>query len=59
VNYATTANTGIEAQILEAPNDLRIAHRFDPRTFPGQDCRRLAIIWAEAVRQDWLTGGQI
>jgi hypothetical protein len=35
---------GVEAQIIEAPDDLRIGHRFDHR---GQ-----AVRWAEAMRRD-------
>jgi hypothetical protein len=41
---------GVEAQFFEAPNDLRIAHRFDPFNFPGADCRKLAIEWATKWR---------
>jgi len=38
---------GYEAQIVEAPDDLRIGHRFDH----GED----AVLWAESMRADMLT----
>jgi hypothetical protein len=34
---------GWETQIFEAPDTLRIAHRFDHFHFPGADLRQLAI----------------
>ena len=35
---------GTEAQIVEAPDELRIGHRFDHRA--------QAVLWAEAMRAD-------
>jgi hypothetical protein len=37
---------GVEAQIKEAPDDLRIGHRFDHR--------EQAVLWAESMRADML-----
>jgi hypothetical protein len=39
---------GVEAQILEAPDDLRIGHRFDHRA--------QAVLWAESMRVSLETG---
>lgn len=35
---------GVEAQILEAPDDLLIGHRFDHRA--------QAVLWAESMRKE-------
>ena len=35
---------GIEAQIIEAPDELRIGHRFNHR--------EQAVLWAESMRRD-------
>ena len=39
---------GVEAQIIEAPNELCIGHRFDRR--------EPAVLWAESMRKTWKPG---
>jgi hypothetical protein len=45
---------GIEAQILEAPNDFRSGHRFT--AIGSLSAREQAVRWAEAVRADYIAG---